>query len=247
MESDQQIAHNYHVMVSLTTNSNTAEAVKYSTKEPSDKTFTRFFPVFLYSSDSSRDSDSSPFYSDSDSSPVFFTLTLGLGLEIVTRTRARESNRARLTWLGGPSHARVQAVAAVPCCAVYSDIRYILLFVFMFWKINKCWLCGLLDSWLGLEFFFDSDSRTRTRTRTLRWWLGLGLGLWGDDSDSDSDSEVMTRTRTRIFDNLDSDTALLYIVTCYKCPFLVTPLIILTCMSIIITDNKYYSGINLIL
>ena len=56
----------------------------------------------------------------------------------------------------------------------------------MFWKINKCWICGLLDSWLGLEFFF-------TRTR------GLGLGLWGDDSDSDSDWEVMTRTRTRIW------------------------------------------------
>ena len=91
----------------------------------------------------------------------FFSLWLGLGL------RNRDS---------GPSHARVQAVAAVPCCAVYSDIRYILLFVFMFWKINKCWICGLLDLWLGLEFFF---------------WLGL----WGDDSDSDSDFEVMTRTR----------------------------------------------------
>ena len=102
-----------------------------------------------------------------------------------------DSDSEIVTRDSGPSHARVQAVAAVPCCAVYSDIRYILLFVFMFWKINKCWICGLLDSWLGLEFFFNSDSRTRTRT--LRWWLGLGLGLWGDDSDSDS--EVMTRTR----------------------------------------------------
>ena len=113
--------------------------------------------------------DSSPFYSDS--SPVFFTLTR-------TRTQTQKS------WLvtSGPSHAWVQAVAAVPCCAVYSDIQYILLCVFMFWKINKCWICGLLDSWLGLEIFF------LTRTRTLRWWLGLGLG----------------------FDNLDSDTALLH-------------------------------------
>ena len=90
-----------------------------------------------------------------------FSLWLGLGL------RNRDS---------GPSHARIQAVVAVLCCAVYSDIRYILLFVFMFWKINKCWICGLLDSWLGLENFF---------------WLGLGL--WGENSDSDF--EVMTRTR----------------------------------------------------
>ena len=102
-----------------------------------------------------------------------FSLWLGLGL------RNRDSD---------PSHARVQAVAAVLCCAVYSDIRYILLFVFMFWKINKCWICGLLDSWVTNRdsdsiFFFDSDSPTR------RWWLGLRL--WGDDSDS----EMMTRTR----------------------------------------------------
>ena len=137
--------------------------------------------------DSIRDSDSSPFYSDSDSSPVF-SLWLGLGL----RPRDSDSSpvffltltqtRTQASWLdrdSGPNHARVQAVAAVPCCAVYSDIRYILLFVFMFWKINKCWICGLLDSWLGLEIIF---------------WLGLGLRLWGDDSDSDF--EVMTRTRT---------------------------------------------------
>ena len=74
------------------------------------------------------DSDSSPFYSDSDSSPVFFShfdSDSDSDSEIVTRD-------------SGPSHARVLAVAAVPCCAVYSDIRYILLYVFMFWRINKC-------------------------------------------------------------------------------------------------------------
>ena len=110
-------------------------------------------------------------------------LRLGLGL------RNRDS---------GPSHARVQAVVAVPCCAVYSDIRYILLFVFMFWKINKI----MLNMWI---------IRFVTRTRIFFW---CGLGLWGDDSDSDF--EVMTRTRTQRwwlglglgFDNLDSDTAL---------------------------------------
>ena len=93
----------------------------------------------------------------------FFSLWLGLGL------RNRDS---------GPSHARVQAVAAVPCCAVYSDIRYILLFVFMFLKINKCWICGLLDSWLGLEFFFDSDWRTRTRTQIWQSGLGHSTGIY---------------------------------------------------------------------
>ena len=74
--------------------------------------------------DSSRDSDSSPFYSD-ESSFFHFDSDSDSDSEIVTRD-------------SGPSHARVQAVAAVPCCAVCSDIRYILLFVFMFWKINKC-------------------------------------------------------------------------------------------------------------
>ena len=97
-----------------------------------------------------------------------------------TRTRVQFFSLWLELWLwlrnrdSGPSHARVQAVAAVLCCAVYSDIRYILLFVFMFWKINKCWICGLLDSWLGLNVLF---------------WLWLWLWLWGDDSDSDSDSD----------------------------------------------------------
>ena len=75
----------------------------------------------------------------------------------------------------------------------------------MFWKINKCWICGLLDSWLGLEQIF---------------WLGLADS--DSDSDSDSDFEVMTRTRTPTprwwlglgFDNLDSDTALMYTCAC---------------------------------
>ena len=102
-----------------------------------------------------------------------------------------------------PSHARVQAVAAVPCCAVYSDIRYILLFVFMFWKINKCWICGLL-------YIRDLDSRTRTLT--LRW--RLGLGLWGDDSDSDS--EVMTQTWTWTWQPGLGHSTEHYLYSCYK-------------------------------
>ena len=119
----------------------------------------------------------------------FFSLWLGLGL------RNRDS---------GPSHARVQAVAAVPCCAVYSDIRYILLFVFMFWKINKI----MLNMW---------TTRFVTRTQIFFLTRTRGLGLWGDDSDSDF--EVMTRTQIWTqrwwlwlwlgFDNLDSDTALI--------------------------------------
>ena len=122
---------------------------------------------------------------------VHFTRTLTRVQFFSPRLRNRDS---------GSSHARVQAVAAVPCCAVSSDIRYILLFVFMFWKINKCWICGLLDSWLGLadsELDSDSDSdsdsdfEVMTRTRTQRWWLGLGLR--GDDSDSD----LTTWTRTQ--------------------------------------------------
>ena len=40
----------------------------------------------------------------------FFTLTRTRTQKIVTR---------------GPSHARVQAVAAVPCCAVYSEIHFV--------------------------------------------------------------------------------------------------------------------------
>ena len=57
-----------------------------------------------------------------------------------TRTRTRvqffhfdsdsDSDSEIVTRDSGPSHARVEAVAAG--CAVYSDIRYILLFVFMF-------------------------------------------------------------------------------------------------------------------
>ena len=93
--------------------------------------------------------DSSLFYSDSDSSPFFsFSLWLGLGL------RNRDSV------------PRLQAVATVPCCAVYSNIQYILLFVFMFWEIN-------------VEYMWST--RFVTRTRILFW---LGLGLRGDNSDS---------------------------------------------------------------
>ena len=86
---------------------------------------------------------------DSDSSPLF---SLWLGI------RNRDS---------GPSHARVQTVAPA-----YSDIQYILLFVFMFWKINKCWIWGL-----GRDFFFFNN-------RTLRWWLGLGLAFDSMDSNT---------------------------------------------------------------
>ena len=89
------------------------------------------FSQYVISAAVTRVGTRSPFYSDSDSSPFFFHFDSDSDSdsEIVTRD-------------SGPSHARVQAgvqaVAAVPCCAVYSDIRYILLFVFMFWKINKC-------------------------------------------------------------------------------------------------------------
>ena len=115
-----------------------------------------------------------------------------------------DSDSEIVTRDSGPSHARVQAVAAVPCCAVYSDIWYILLCVFMFWKINK-----VLNMW---------TTRFVTRTRKKNLTRSRGLGLWGDDSDSDF--EVMTRTRTWTqrwwlglglgFDNLDSDTALMF-------------------------------------
>ena len=108
-----------------------------------------------------------------------------------TRTRVQfffhfdsDSDSEIVTRDSSPSHARVQAVAAVPCCAVYSDIWYILLFVFMFWKMKK-----VLNMWTT-RFVTRTRISFLTRTRTLRWWLGLGLGLWGDDSDR-------TRTRTQ--------------------------------------------------
>ena len=104
----------------------------------------------------------------------FFSLWLGLGLGL----------RNRDSWLGPKSRPSPSSSGrAVLRC--YSDIRYILLFVFMFWKINKCGM------W---------TTRFVTRTRIF-FWLGLA------DLDSDSDFEVMTRTRTRIW-HLDSDTAL---------------------------------------
>ena len=148
--------------------------------------------------DSSRDSDSSPFFDDSDSSPVFFTLT---------RTRTKKS------WLG-PCHAWVQAVAAMPCCAFYTLLtfdtfffsysllkllddkwgreKYLVCFhVLEDKEISNMWTTGLVTrTWF---FFFDSDSDSDVMTRTWRWWLGLGLGLRGDDSDSDL--TIWTRTQ----------------------------------------------------
>ena len=108
-----------------------------------------------------------------------------------TRTRTRgqffffhfDSDSEIVTRDSGPSHAQVQAVAAVPCCAVCSDIRYILLFIFMSWKIDKM---------LNMRTTrFVTRTLIFVLTRTLRWWLGLGLGLWGDDSD------LTTWTRTQ--------------------------------------------------
>ena len=58
------------------------------------------------------------------------SILLGLGLESWFFHFESDSDSEIVTRDSGPSHARVQAVAAVPCCAVYSDIRYILLFVF---------------------------------------------------------------------------------------------------------------------
>ena len=87
----------------------------------------------------------------------FFFLTLTL-----TRTRTIDSEI--VTRDSGPSHARVQAVAAVPCCAVYSDIRYILLLLVIYW--NKWLVLADSDS--------DSDFEVMTRTRTRIWQPGLG-------------------------------------------------------------------------
>ena len=81
-----------------------------------------------------------------------------------------------MTHDSGPSHVRVQAVAAVPYCAVYSDIRYI----FHVLEDKQ-----MLNMW---------TTRFVTRTRIFLG-LGLGLGLRGDDSDSDSDLTTWTRTQ----------------------------------------------------
>ena len=112
--------------------------------------------------DSSRDSDSSPdsnpFYSDSDSSQVF-SLWLGHGLGL---------------------RYRVQAVAAVPSCAVYSEILWHyshIIFVVCFHVLEDEQMLNMGNTRFVTRTLFVS----LTRTRTLRWWLGLR----GDDSDSD--------------------------------------------------------------
>ena len=141
--------------------------------------------------DSSRDSGSSPFYSDSDSSPVFFTLTR-------TRTRTQKSwlvTRARVT-----PESKQYSGRAVLRCLLWHSIHFVVCFhvledkqMLNMWttrfvtRTRIFFLLGLADS--------DSDSEViaRTRTRILRWWLGLGLR--GDDSDSDSDLTTWTRTQ----------------------------------------------------
>ena len=123
--------------------------------------------------DSSRYSDSSPFYSDSDSSPVFFTLTR-------TRTWTQKS------WLGPESRpSPSNSGRAVLRCLLWHSIHFVVCFhVLEDKQMLNMWTTRFVTR---TRFFFY------TRTR------GLGLGLGGDDSDSDSDSEEMTRTRTRIW------------------------------------------------
>ena len=74
----------------------------------------------------------------------------------------------------------------VPYCAVYSDIRYILLpymLSYILQMLNMCttrfmtrkrffFLLGLADS------DSDSDLNVMTRTRTHRWWLGHRTRIW---------------------------------------------------------------------
>ena len=120
----------------------------------------------------------------------FCSLWLGLGL------------RNCDSWLGPESRPSPSSSGrAVLHCLLWHSIHFVVCFHALEDQKNLCWICGLLDSWLGLEFFFysdsrtrtgilfDSDSRTRTWTWTLRWWLGLGLR--GDDSD------LTTWTRTQ--------------------------------------------------
>ena len=78
-----------------------------------------------------------------------------------------DSDSEIVTRDSGPSHTRVQAVAAVPCCAVYSDIQH---FVVCFHALEDK---QMLNMWTTrnvtrTRIFFDSDSRTRTWTWTLR-------------------------------------------------------------------------------
>ena len=137
------------------------------------------------------------------------SILLGLGLESSFFHFDSDSDSEIVTRDSGPSHARVQAVAAVPCCAVYSDIRRIH-FVVCFHVLEdkqmlNMWTTRFVTrtrifffTWtrgLGLGPGLWGDDRTRTRTRTLRWWLRLGLRLSGDDSDSDSDLTTWTRTQ----------------------------------------------------
>ena len=99
----------------------------------------------------------------------FFSLWLGLGLR----------NRDSCPSPSSSGHAVLR-------CLLWHSIHFVVCLHVL--EDNKCWICGLLDLWLRLKFFFDSDSEVMTRTRTQRWWLGLG------------------------FDNLDSDTALVFSV-----------------------------------
>ena len=114
---------------------------------------------------------------DSDSSPVFFTLTRTQKSWLVPESRPSPSSSGR----------------AVLRCLLWHSIHFVVCFHVLGDNF-------FLNMW-------TTSFMTRTRnlflTRTLRWCccccLGLlatsqiGLGLWGDDSDSDS--EVMTRTR----------------------------------------------------
>ena len=120
--------------------------------------------------DSSRDSDSSPFYSDSESSPVFFTWTW-------TRTRTQKS------WLVTESCPSPSSSGrAVLRCLLWHSIHFVVCFHVLEDK-------QMLNMWTTR---FVTRTHIIFLTRTLRWWLGLGLGLRGDDSDSDSDFTTWT-------------------------------------------------------
>ena len=106
---------------------------------------------------------------DSDSSPVFFTLTLTLTL-------------TQKLWLGHESRPSPSSSGrAMLCCLLWHSIHFVV--CFHVWEDKQ-----MLNMWTT-RFVTWTWKKFLTRTRRL--------GLWGDDSDSDF--EVMTRTRIRIW------------------------------------------------
>ena len=107
------------------------------------------------------DSDSSPFYSDSDSSP--FSLWLWL--------------RIHDSWLWPESRLSPSSSGhAVLRCLLWHSIHFVV--VFMFWKINVGYVdytrFVTLTQFFFIFFLSDSDSEVMTRTQTQICQPGLG-------------------------------------------------------------------------